>query len=72
MRLVNAVMSLLDEQNLGILKALFELVVVMTSHCYLVGPPQSCLSNILYAIVLYQNMIELILKAPGIFFGLFC
>lgn len=28
------------------------------------GHPQSCLSNILYAIVLYQNMIKLFLKAP--------
>ncbi|XVF07807.1 hypothetical protein REPUB_Repub06bG0171700 [Reevesia pubescens] len=36
--LVDAVKSLLDEQNLGIRKALSELIVVMASHCYLVGP----------------------------------
>ncbi|XP_021290042.1 protein SHOOT GRAVITROPISM 6 isoform X3 [Herrania umbratica] len=36
--LLDAVKSLLDEQNLGIKKALSELIVVMASHCYLVGP----------------------------------
>ncbi|WRX23501.1 hypothetical protein QQP08_015988 [Theobroma cacao] len=36
--LLDAVKSLLDEQNLGIGKALSELIVVMASHCYLVGP----------------------------------
>ncbi|KAK8280273.1 hypothetical protein V6Z12_D09G165100 [Gossypium hirsutum] len=36
--LVDAVKSLLDEQSLGIRKALSELIVVMASHCYLVGP----------------------------------
>ncbi|KAL6133487.1 hypothetical protein ACLB2K_065722 [Fragaria x ananassa] len=36
--LVEAVRSLLDEQNLGVRKALSELIVVMASHCYLVGP----------------------------------
>ncbi|KAK4789666.1 hypothetical protein SAY86_016970 [Trapa natans] len=36
--LVEVVKSLLDEQNLGIRKALSELIVVMASHCYLVGP----------------------------------
>ncbi|XP_022767233.1 protein SHOOT GRAVITROPISM 6-like isoform X4 [Durio zibethinus] len=36
--LVDAVKSLLDEQNLAIRKALSELIVVMASHCYLVGP----------------------------------
>ncbi|XP_028777131.1 protein SHOOT GRAVITROPISM 6 isoform X2 [Neltuma alba] len=35
--LVEAVKSLLDEQNLGVQKALSELIVVMASHCYLVG-----------------------------------
>ncbi|XP_054795410.1 protein SHOOT GRAVITROPISM 6-like [Prosopis cineraria] len=35
--LVEAVKSLLDEQNLGVRKALSELIVVMASHCYLVG-----------------------------------
>ncbi|KAI9086376.1 hypothetical protein K1719_031830 [Acacia pycnantha] len=35
--LVEAVRSLLDEQNLGVRKALSELIVVMASHCYLVG-----------------------------------
>ncbi|XP_024022984.1 protein SHOOT GRAVITROPISM 6 [Morus notabilis] len=36
--LVEAVKLLLDEQNLGVRKALSELIVVMASHCYLVGP----------------------------------
>ncbi|XP_022747825.1 protein SHOOT GRAVITROPISM 6-like isoform X4 [Durio zibethinus] len=36
--LVDVVKSLLDEQNLGIRKALSELIVVMASHCYLVAP----------------------------------
>ncbi|KAL5807414.1 hypothetical protein ACOSQ4_030147 [Xanthoceras sorbifolium] len=36
--LVDAVKSLLDEQNLGVRKALSELIVVMASHCYLIGP----------------------------------
>lgn len=36
--LVEAVKSLLDEQNLAIRKAISELIVVMASHCYLVGP----------------------------------
>ncbi|KAJ0027548.1 hypothetical protein Pint_35765 [Pistacia integerrima] len=36
--LVDAVKSLLDEQNLGVRKALSELIVVMASHCYLAGP----------------------------------
>ncbi|KAJ4705027.1 protein SHOOT GRAVITROPISM 6-like [Melia azedarach] len=36
--LLDAVKSLLDEQNLAIRKALSELIVVMASHCYLVGP----------------------------------
>ncbi|XP_017977199.1 PREDICTED: protein SHOOT GRAVITROPISM 6 isoform X5 [Theobroma cacao] len=36
--LLDAVKSLLDEQNIGIGKALSELIVVMASHCYLVGP----------------------------------
>lgn len=35
--LVEAVKLLLDEQNLGVRKALSELIVVMASHCYLVG-----------------------------------
>ncbi|XP_038883577.1 protein SHOOT GRAVITROPISM 6 isoform X3 [Benincasa hispida] len=35
--LTEAVKSLLDEQNLGVRKALSELIVVMASHCYLVG-----------------------------------
>ncbi|XP_061352593.1 protein SHOOT GRAVITROPISM 6 isoform X2 [Gastrolobium bilobum] len=35
--LVEAVKSLLEEQNLGVRKALSELIVVMASHCYLVG-----------------------------------
>ncbi|KAG4916386.1 hypothetical protein JHK87_053943 [Glycine soja] len=34
---VEAVKSLLEEQNLGVRKALSELIVVMASHCYLVG-----------------------------------
>ncbi|GAB2235811.1 hypothetical protein Drorol1_Dr00026252 [Drosera rotundifolia] len=37
--LVDTVMLLLDEQGLGVRKALSELIVVMASHCYLVGPP---------------------------------
>ncbi|KAJ8753981.1 hypothetical protein K2173_001879 [Erythroxylum novogranatense] len=37
--LVEAVKSLLDEKNIGVQKALSELIVVMASHCYLVGPP---------------------------------
>ncbi|PON31771.1 Coatomer beta subunit [Parasponia andersonii] len=36
--LVETVKFLLDEQNLGVRKALSELIVVMASHCYLVGP----------------------------------
>ncbi|WJZ93744.1 hypothetical protein VitviT2T_012661 [Vitis vinifera] len=36
--LVEAVKLLLDEQILGVRKALSELVVIMASHCYLVGP----------------------------------
>ncbi|XP_044471670.1 protein SHOOT GRAVITROPISM 6 isoform X2 [Mangifera indica] len=36
--LVEAVKSLLDEQNLGVQKAVSELIVVMASHCYLTGP----------------------------------
>ncbi|XP_059667544.1 protein SHOOT GRAVITROPISM 6 isoform X2 [Cornus florida] len=36
--LVEAVKLLLDEQSLGVCKALSELIVVMASHCYLVGP----------------------------------
>nr|POE91853.1 protein shoot gravitropism 6 [Quercus suber] len=36
--LVEAVKLLLDEQDLGVRKALSELIVVMASHCYLVGP----------------------------------
>ncbi|GLT92277.1 hypothetical protein SLE2022_101210 [Rubroshorea leprosula] len=36
--LVEAVKCLLDEQNLSIRKAISELIVVMASHCYLVGP----------------------------------
>ncbi|KAM6568771.1 hypothetical protein CsatB_016756 [Cannabis sativa] len=35
--LVETVKFLLDEQNLGVRKALSELIVVMASHCYLVG-----------------------------------
>ncbi|KAL5546037.1 hypothetical protein UlMin_005724 [Ulmus minor] len=35
--LLEAVKSLLDEQSLGVRKALSELIVVMASHCYLVG-----------------------------------
>ncbi|TKY62093.1 SHOOT GRAVITROPISM 6 protein [Spatholobus suberectus] len=35
--LVEAVKSLLEEQNLGVRKAVSELIVVMASHCYLVG-----------------------------------
>ncbi|KAL3623358.1 Protein SHOOT GRAVITROPISM 6 [Castilleja foliolosa] len=37
--LVEAVKILLDESNLAVCKALSELIVVMASHCYLVGPP---------------------------------
>ncbi|KAM7464220.1 hypothetical protein LguiA_032341 [Lonicera macranthoides] len=36
--LIEAVKSLLDEQSLRVRKALSELIVVMASHCYLVGP----------------------------------
>ncbi|KAM2569015.1 hypothetical protein TB2_009175 [Malus domestica] len=36
--LVEAVQFLIDEQNLGVQKALSELIVVMASHCYLIGP----------------------------------
>ncbi|XP_076947107.1 protein SHOOT GRAVITROPISM 6-like isoform X1 [Bidens hawaiensis] len=36
--LIEAITLLLDEQNLGVCKALAELIVVMASHCYLVGP----------------------------------
>ncbi|KAG5556798.1 hypothetical protein RHGRI_007155 [Rhododendron griersonianum] len=36
--LVEVVRLLLDEQNLAVCKALSELIVVMASHCYLVGP----------------------------------
>ncbi|KAG6403788.1 hypothetical protein SASPL_136020 [Salvia splendens] len=36
--LVEAVKSLLDERDLAVCKALSELIVVMASHCYLVGP----------------------------------
>lgn len=35
--LVDVVKLLLDEQTLGVRKALSELIVVMASHCYLVG-----------------------------------
>ncbi|KZV15223.1 protein SHOOT GRAVITROPISM 6, partial [Dorcoceras hygrometricum] len=37
--LVEAVKQLLDEHNFAVRKALAELIVVMASHCYLVGPP---------------------------------
>ncbi|WCJ34428.1 ARM repeat superfamily protein [Euphorbia peplus] len=36
--LIEAAKSLLDEQNFGVRRALSELIVVMASHCYLVGP----------------------------------
>ncbi|XP_074269139.1 protein SHOOT GRAVITROPISM 6 isoform X2 [Silene latifolia] len=36
--LVDVVKMLLNEQNVGVRKALSELIVVMASHCYLVGP----------------------------------
>ncbi|CAN8284973.1 unnamed protein product [Cochlearia groenlandica] len=36
--LIDAAVSLLDEQSLAVRKALSELIVVMASHCYLVGP----------------------------------
>ncbi|KAF5473711.1 hypothetical protein F2P56_005682 [Juglans regia] len=36
--LVDVVKFLLDEKNLGVRKALSELIVVMALHCYLVGP----------------------------------
>ncbi|KAJ8532794.1 hypothetical protein K7X08_015683 [Anisodus acutangulus] len=36
--LIDVVKLLLDELNLGVCKALAELIVVMASHCYLVGP----------------------------------
>ncbi|XP_074355121.1 protein SHOOT GRAVITROPISM 6 isoform X2 [Apium graveolens] len=37
MLLVEAMKLLLDEQSLGVRKALSELIMVMASHCYLVG-----------------------------------
>ncbi|KAL6585414.1 Protein SHOOT GRAVITROPISM 6 [Orobanche minor] len=37
--LVEAVKNLLDESNLAVCKAISELIVVMASHCYLVGTP---------------------------------
>ncbi|XP_071910613.1 protein SHOOT GRAVITROPISM 6 isoform X7 [Coffea arabica] len=37
--LVEAVKLLLDEHSLGARKALAELIVVMASHCYLIGQP---------------------------------
>ncbi|XP_020549473.1 protein SHOOT GRAVITROPISM 6 [Sesamum indicum] len=37
--LIEAVKNLLDESNLAVRKALSELIVVMASHCYLVGSP---------------------------------
>ncbi|XP_065029808.1 protein SHOOT GRAVITROPISM 6-like isoform X3 [Musa acuminata AAA Group] len=37
--LVEVVKLLVDEQSLGVRKALAELIVVMASHCYLSGPP---------------------------------
>ncbi|KAJ9555338.1 hypothetical protein OSB04_009952 [Centaurea solstitialis] len=36
--LIEAITVLLEEHNLGVCKALAELIVVMASHCYLVGP----------------------------------
>ncbi|KAK4730875.1 hypothetical protein R3W88_023863 [Solanum pinnatisectum] len=36
--LIEVVKLLLDELNLGVCKALAELIVVMASHCYLIGP----------------------------------
>ncbi|PQQ19778.1 protein SHOOT GRAVITROPISM 6 [Prunus yedoensis var. nudiflora] len=36
--LVEAVQFLLDDQDLGVRKVLSELIVVMASHCYLIGP----------------------------------
>ncbi|GJU56665.1 protein shoot gravitropism 6 isoform X1 [Tanacetum coccineum] len=36
--LIESITLLLEEQNLGVCKALAELIVVMASHCYLVGP----------------------------------
>ncbi|KAL7594217.1 protein SHOOT GRAVITROPISM 6 [Lactuca sativa] len=36
--LIEAITVLLEEQNLGVRKALAELIVVMASHCYLIGP----------------------------------
>ncbi|KVH90493.1 Armadillo-like helical, partial [Cynara cardunculus var. scolymus] len=36
--LIEAITALLEEHNLGVCKALAELIVVMASHCYLVGP----------------------------------
>ncbi|XP_057785671.1 protein SHOOT GRAVITROPISM 6 isoform X1 [Salvia miltiorrhiza] len=36
--LVEAVKNLLEERDLAVCKALSELIVVMASHCYLVGP----------------------------------
>ncbi|XP_042457067.1 protein SHOOT GRAVITROPISM 6-like isoform X1 [Zingiber officinale] len=37
--LIEVVKLLVDEQSLGVRKALAELIVVMASHCYLIGPP---------------------------------
>ncbi|KAG6524380.1 hypothetical protein ZIOFF_014289 [Zingiber officinale] len=37
--LIEVVKLLVDEQSLGVRKALTELIVVMASHCYLIGPP---------------------------------
>ncbi|CAN4121476.1 unnamed protein product [Withania somnifera] len=36
--LIEVVKLLLDEPNLGVCKAVAELIVVMASHCYLLGP----------------------------------
>ncbi|XAR69166.1 hypothetical protein NMG60_11000655 [Bertholletia excelsa] len=36
--LIEAVKQLLDEQSLGVRKVISELIVVMASHCFLVGP----------------------------------
>ncbi|XP_034223743.1 protein SHOOT GRAVITROPISM 6 isoform X1 [Prunus dulcis] len=36
--LIEAVQFLLDDQDLGVRKVLSELIVVMASHCYLIGP----------------------------------
>ncbi|EPS71954.1 hypothetical protein M569_02803, partial [Genlisea aurea] len=37
--LVEAMKNLLDVHNLAVRKALSEVIVIMASHCYLVGPP---------------------------------